>query len=86
MALYYQYLSNEVTHEVEGGQGSKYEHGASGTVYLKEEWGSGKKVLKSYNNFPTASSQVGEMSILQKVVLEKAHSCIKTQIKQKDVI
>ena len=69
MALYYQYLSEEVTHEVEGGQGSSYEHGASGTVYLKEEWGSGKKVLKSYNNFPTASSQVSKLSYSHSIQL-----------------
>nr|XP_054759184.1 uncharacterized protein LOC129265193 [Lytechinus pictus] len=58
MALYYKHLSDGVNHEVRGGQGSLYEHGASGTVYLKEEGDVERKILKSYNHFARASSQV----------------------------
>ncbi|XP_071498055.1 uncharacterized protein [Diadema antillarum] len=62
MALYYQYLSEGIAHRVEGGactssSGSTCEHGASGTVYLKQEGDAERRVLKSYNDFPTASSQ-----------------------------
>ena len=57
-AIYYSVLNDDVIHEVTGGEGLSDEHGASGTVYLKREGEDEWKVVKSYNDFPTARSQV----------------------------
>ena len=48
MAIFYDVLHDDVKHEIAGGEGFNYEHGASGTVYLKREGEEESKVVKSY--------------------------------------
>lgn len=44
--------------DAQGGEGSSYEHGAAGTVYIKQLGDKEHKTIKIYNNFERADEQV----------------------------